>query len=111
MGFEAEPLRFKRQGAPPPANGSWNAGSRFRSKISRARGWSAFAAQARRQLCQISARARSSTSSLVVFSQRTRASMSPEQAVPLQLHRHVTECLPVGLFTRYCGCRRDGRLR
>ena len=35
----------------------------------------------------------------------------PEQAVPLQLRRHVAECLPVGLLIRHRACRRGGRRR
>ena len=68
----SSPSRCASNGiAPPPANGSWNAGSFSGSKSSAARGWSALSAHARRQDSRISARAASSTSSFVVFSQRT----------------------------------------
>ena len=74
----SKPSRCASSGrAPPPANGSWNDGSLPRSKISTARGWSAFAAHARRQLCQISSRARCNTASLVVFSHRTSSLRIP----------------------------------
>ena len=61
--------------APPPANGSWKAGSRSGSNSSAARGWSAWSAQVRRQLVRISARACANTVSFVVFSHCTNCSM------------------------------------
>ena len=81
--------------APPPANGSGNAGSVWRSNSSAARGLSACSAQARRQLCQTSSRARFSTSSLVVFSQRHQLPEEPEQTLAFELRRHVAERLPI----------------
>ena len=72
LAWASSPSRCASSGiAPPPANGSWKAGSFSGSKSSAARGWSALSVQARRHDSRISARAASSTSSFVVFSHST----------------------------------------
>ena len=54
LAWASRPTRCASSGrAPPTANGSWNAGSLWRSKRSLARACPAFSAQAGRQLCQI----------------------------------------------------------
>ena len=110
MGFEAEPLRFERQGA--------TAGERVvecrqpipiedfaGARMVRVRG-----AGPPPALPDLGPRPFQHLLVGGVFPE-DQLFNEPEQAVPLQLRRHFTECLPVGLFTRYCGCRRDGRLR
>jgi hypothetical protein len=85
----SSPSRCASSGsAPPPAKGSWKAGSLSGLNSASSRAicsgvqlsllaslHSLLSLQARRQLCQISARARSSTCSFVVFSHCTRSSM------------------------------------
>ena len=60
---------------PPPAKGSWKAGSFSGLKSEAASGWLRFSSQVSRHDFQISARAAFSTASLFVFSQTTKSSM------------------------------------
>ena len=97
--------------APPPAKGSWNPGSLFRSNSSPERGWSAFSAQARRQLCHISARALPSTSSSVVLSQRTssrKISNSRSRSCSAAMSRSA--CPSSARPPRFLSSRRAARL-
>ena len=54
MRLQPQTLCLQRQRPTPPANGSWNAGSRSGSNSSATRGWSALSAHVRRQLFRIS---------------------------------------------------------
>jgi hypothetical protein len=77
LAYASSPSRWASSGSePPPANGSWKAGSLSGLNSSAARGWSLLASQVSRQLLRISSRACSSTASLVVFSHLTSSSIS-----------------------------------
>ena len=109
MGFEAEPLRFERQGAA--------AGERVVERrqpvavedLLGARMVRVLGASPPPALPDLGPRP---VQHLLVGGVLPEDKLfdDPEQAVSLQLRRHVTERLPVGLFVRHCVGRRASRL-